>query len=455
MKHSFVVVGIFVASALLLFGIGLFMIGNSHEAFTRHVEFYTELFDVNGLSTGMRVRVEGFDAGQLDSIRIPGRPSDKFRLRLQVDDKLRNLIRDDSFVTVETDGVVGNKFLLIHDGTDQSHEAAPGATLPGKEPIEMSAVIAKATGVIDQASAVFGDVQGKLNVVLDSATKTLNNADGLVTDVRSGKGSIGVLLNDRQTAAQLKQTVANAEQASARLNQLSAQAGQLVTDVQSRQLPAKFDETLTTARHAAQQIDQASQQVNATLDTVLRPDAAGENAAENIRESFSNVNFAAANMADDTEALKHEFFFRGFFKKRGYYSLEELTPEQYRANPYFQRQSNHRSWLDAADTFTKDANGSEVLSVAGEQRINQIIGNVENSIVDEPIVVEGYSDHVSPENQISLSRARSLQVAQYLEKHFHLRSTDIGVMPLNATPPSKSGKVSWNGACIVFLAGKK
>ena len=116
MKKQGLIAGIFVVSALLLFSIGLFLIGDSHQAFAHHATFYTEMFDVNGLAPGLRVRVAGYVAGQLESIEIPHRPSDKFRLKLQVDTKLRKLIRDDSVVTVETDGIVGDKFLLIHDG---------------------------------------------------------------------------------------------------------------------------------------------------------------------------------------------------------------------------------------------------------------------------------------------------------------------------------------------------
>lgn len=150
--------GLFVVSATVLFTGGLYMIGTSHDMFTHHVEFYTELSDVNGLSPGMKVRVAGFSAGQVLGIEIPDRPSKKFRLKLQMDDKLHRLIRDNSFVTVETDGLVGDKFLLIHDGTDQSQEAVPGATLPGMDPVELSAIIAKVSGVVDQAHEVIGDV---------------------------------------------------------------------------------------------------------------------------------------------------------------------------------------------------------------------------------------------------------------------------------------------------------
>lgn len=160
-------------------------------------------------------------------------------------------------------------------------------------------------------------------------------------------------------------------------------------------------------------------------------------------------------MADDTEALKHEFFFRGFFKKRGYYSLKDLTPDQYRGNPYFDNQRNRRTWLNAADAFGKDSNGNELLSAAGEQEIDQVIGTIKNSAIDQPIIVEGYSDQASAANEMVTSRSRSLIVARYLEKRFHLSAENIGVMPLNATAPPSSGKHSWDGACIVFVANAK
>ena len=67
--------------------------------------------------------------GLLVHIEIPDRPSVKFRLKLHVDNKLRNLIRDDSFVTVESDGLVGDKILLIHEGSDQKQEVDSGAAI--------------------------------------------------------------------------------------------------------------------------------------------------------------------------------------------------------------------------------------------------------------------------------------------------------------------------------------
>jgi len=455
MKINYAVVGVFVLSAVLLFSLGLFLIGNRQKAFVHHVDLFTSLNDVNGISSGSKVRVSGYDAGQVTGVEIPDRPSDKFRLKLHVDSKLQPLIRDDSFVTVEADGLVGDKFLMIHEGSDQAQEVAVGATLPAKEQIELSAVIAKATGVMDQANSAIGDIKVKVDGALDAITSTVNNADGMVTGIRSGKGTVGMLLNDQQTANQVKDAVGNADQAAANLNQVTVQAKQVMTDFQSRDLFGKAEATLNNTKDASRQIAQASQQINLTLNDALGPDRSGENAAQNIRETFSNVNLATANMADDTEALKHEFFFRGFFKKRGYYSLSELTPDQYRSNPFFDNPKNRRTWLNAADAFGKDSNGNEVLSPAGELEIDQIIGTDKDSAIDQPIIVEGYSNQASAADEMVTSRSRSLIVARYLEKRFHLSDKNIGVMPLNATAPPSSGKDSWDGACIVLVANAK
>ena len=445
MKTNLAATGVFVISAVLLFGAGLFLIGDRQNAFSRHHDFYTQMSNVNGLAPGSKVRVSGFDAGEVTSLQIPDRPSGKFRIKLHVDKKLNNLVREDSVVSVESDGIVGDKFLLIHDGSDQSPEAKSGDTLPSKEPVEISAMLEKASGVLDQASATIGDVHIKLNLALDNANLALNNTNGILADARNGKGTVGMLLNDQATADQVKQVVANADQASANLNQASVQVKQIVADVQSRNLPAKMDDSLISLRHA-------SAQINDSLTEALGPDHFGTDAGGNIRDSLSNVNQATSNLADDTEALKHEFFFRGFFKKRGFYSLQGLTPEQYRSNAFFDRNSNYRTWLNG-DDFAKDAKGNEVLSPAGRLMVAQVLGNLDDSAINQPMVIEGYSTQTSPVEQLVFSRAHMLLVAHYLELHFHLNSKNIGVMPLNATPPPSAGKSIWDGACIVILAG--
>jgi len=53
-------------------------------------------------------------------------------------------------------------------------------------------------------------------------------------------------------------------------------------------------------------------------------------------------------LAEDTEALKHEFFFRGFFKKRGFYNLDDVTPAEYLKACERQKDIGTRKWLHAS-----------------------------------------------------------------------------------------------------------
>jgi phospholipid/cholesterol/gamma-HCH transport system substrate-binding protein len=450
MKTNLAVLGGFIVSGFLLFTIGIFLIGDRHEAFTRHELLYVEMASVDGLVPGTKVRVEGFDAGQIKNVQLPNHPSGKFRLQLEIIEKLHALVREDSLATVETDGLVGDKFLLIRNGSDNSPEARNGSTIASKEPIELSAVIAKVSSVVDQANTTIGDVRVRVDGVLDDFKTTVDNTNGLVTDARSPRGTIGTLLNDPNIAAHVKQTVVNAEQATANLQQASGQAQQMVADFQSRDLPAKVDESVTNVRRASEQIDQASQRVNATLTQALEPDSNGVSAAENIRESLSNVNAATGNLAEDTEAIKHEFFFSGFFKKRGYYSLSDLTPEEYRGNRFFNNPRDKRFWL-GADSFTQDASGTYTLSASGQIQVDQIVGTEGGAIMELPIMIEGYSTDPLPYKQMLLSSAHSTAVAHYLERRMKVQSSHLGTISLEAKPPQVSGKDLWNGACIVLL----
>ena len=79
--NRFQTIGFFVIGGLALFTTGLFLIGNRHEAFARHVDLYTELLNVSGIAQGAKVQVAGMDAGQVLDVDVPGSPAAKFRSR--------------------------------------------------------------------------------------------------------------------------------------------------------------------------------------------------------------------------------------------------------------------------------------------------------------------------------------------------------------------------------------
>src|SRR6185369_4872116 len=107
MRNRNVNVGLFVLAGLLLFGAGMFLIGDRRQAFGQHVEYFADFEDLAGLSQGAEVRVGGLAAGEVISIGVPDSPSSRFRGRWRINGNLRRLVRADSLVTIQTEGVVG------------------------------------------------------------------------------------------------------------------------------------------------------------------------------------------------------------------------------------------------------------------------------------------------------------------------------------------------------------
>src|SRR6201997_5077941 len=87
------IVGAFVIAGLALFTTGLFMIGNRHEAFARHVELYAEFANLSGITPGAQVQDAGMDAGQVQGVEIPDAPPAKFRVKIRLTEKLWGLER--------------------------------------------------------------------------------------------------------------------------------------------------------------------------------------------------------------------------------------------------------------------------------------------------------------------------------------------------------------------------
>jgi phospholipid/cholesterol/gamma-HCH transport system substrate-binding protein len=125
-------IGLFLILGIGFFTAILFLLGNIHDVFGNHVDFYADFSDIGGLPSGAEVRVSGLEAGEVKGIEIPSSPASKFRLTLQVEEKTRGIIRTDSVVNIETEGVVGSKYISIRTGTSNAPEAQAGATLPSK-----------------------------------------------------------------------------------------------------------------------------------------------------------------------------------------------------------------------------------------------------------------------------------------------------------------------------------
>src|SRR5258706_3119683 len=140
--------GAFVVIGLLLFAVGLFMIGERRMLFEKRLPVYTELKKLGQLEIGATVRVAGANAGEVTDIQLPVSPSGTFRVKMEVREALHPIIRTDSVAATQTEGLVGGIFVNIAAGSEQASPLPEGGTIRGREPFQLSDLLQQASDTI-------------------------------------------------------------------------------------------------------------------------------------------------------------------------------------------------------------------------------------------------------------------------------------------------------------------
>ena len=436
-KNRFAAVGAFLILGIALFAVGLFYIGDRRMLFSDTFEVYAEFREIAGLQNGAIVRVSGMNAGEVEAIQLPSSPSSRFRVRLRVREDLHPLIRLDSVASIQNDGLVGNKFVQVDSGTDASPRVSKGGTIPSQEPFDLaemfqrlndtidlvtSSITEVKTGVEDALKAVsatagdaqtlIADIGGELRAVTGSAKSVAADLQVVIAGVRQGRGSIGKLVNDDALYERAKTIAADAEKAIANLREASESAKNAIAGFRGDQGPMRG--------------------VIGDLQTSLAA----------ARETLTDL-------AASSEALKRNFFFRGFFNRRGFFDLDDISVEEYRRGVLETKDRRVlRVWVSAAVIFEKDANGVERLTADGRQRLDSAMAPFLGYSQETPFVVEGYGDGPTRDVQFVLSRSRAQLVRDYVVAKFGLDPGYVGAMPLGPEAPESPSNGRWDGVAL-------
>jgi phospholipid/cholesterol/gamma-HCH transport system substrate-binding protein len=438
-KEQYAGLGIFVVVGLLLFAAGIFLIGNRRLLFERSFEISTEFSTITGLQDGSTVRVSGKDAGEVLEIVVPPDPTKKFRVRLRITEELHPLVRTDSVATIQTDGLVGNKFLAISSGTSEKPMVPPGSTILGQEPFEFTDLMQQAsetmkavnktiesiqddlertlqvTGdMITEAQLILRHTGGDVRQITDSSNKIAKNINEMLSDVKQGKGTLGKLVTDDALYENAESIAKNAE----------------VTSRNIREAAEKANQTIAELREKTQK-------------------GLGDQASGTLR----NLNEVLSDMAENTEALKRNWFFRGFFKKRGYYDIDNLTIADYLIMR--KDREEKRFFLAAQDLFEKSGN-EEVLTERGKDLIREKIRSLFQYIENNPIyLIEGYASQGNAGDQYLTSQNRALTVRTFVENEFPVPPESLGILPIGLKVNETDE--AWDGVALVAIyeEGKK
>jgi phospholipid/cholesterol/gamma-HCH transport system substrate-binding protein len=209
-------VGLFVLAATTLLIVVIFYVTGGAGALGAKYRLRTFLPEVDGLTVGAPVRVDGVEVGNVERIGIaqlkPGEPVVKNRsieVDMRIQKSFENYIRTDSTAGLVTEGLLGNRYVDINRGfvgrTLKNDEEISGREENAlKEVVDRSAdLLTNLNAITKQASDLLTGIKdgrgslGKFLVDEDAykhLDSSLQNLDRVTTDIQAGKGTLGQLV---------------------------------------------------------------------------------------------------------------------------------------------------------------------------------------------------------------------------------------------------------------------
>src|ERR1700712_5387360 len=122
-----IIVGIFIFLGLAIFIITVLTLGSQHKTFEKSISIKTVFEDVNGLQKGNNIWFTGVKIGTVKKIAILGNA--RVEVTLSIEEQSHQFIRKDAKAKISTDGLIGNKIVVIYGGSQQAPEVETGDVL--------------------------------------------------------------------------------------------------------------------------------------------------------------------------------------------------------------------------------------------------------------------------------------------------------------------------------------
>jgi phospholipid/cholesterol/gamma-HCH transport system substrate-binding protein len=198
--------GIFLAFAIASFILSIYFLGSEREIFSKQSNYYVSFKDVKGLSLGAPVKLGGVIIGRVADILFAGE-TDELTVTLSINEKYLSRIRLDSRVSLETAGLLGDKFASISVGKDPI-QAAPGGFLMASSEADTSELLGKAAKVVDNTVQISDDIKGitksvkadgaeDINKSIHEFRELVSNLAAISKEIRTGDGLLHALTYDK------------------------------------------------------------------------------------------------------------------------------------------------------------------------------------------------------------------------------------------------------------------
>ena len=304
--------GIFVIIGLMLFVLAIYFIGEKQKMFGETNKLSAVFNNVSGLQLGNNVRYSGINVGTVRGISMINDTT--IHVDMIIDKSVFKHIKKNAVATIGSDGLVGNMIINITPGENSFNAVQPGDIIKSINRIRTD------------------DILNTLNVTHQNAALLTIDLLKITKEITQGKGTVGLLINDtimgsdlKQTLRYLKLTSKGTSESVSKLNELIATLNNkdnVIGVLKDTAVANKIKAIVGNLKHSSDGINKVANNLNATITNVK--DGKGalnylSNDPELVRKidsTMTNINQASFRLNEDLEALKHNFLFRGYFKKQ-------------------------------------------------------------------------------------------------------------------------------------------
>jgi phospholipid/cholesterol/gamma-HCH transport system substrate-binding protein len=311
--------GLFVIIGLLLFILAVYFIGDKQKMFgkTNHLE---AIFDnVSGLQLGNNVRYSGINVGTVRAIQMIN--DSTIKVDMLIDKAIFPHIRKNAIAIIGSDGLVGNMIINIIPGKGMEASVKPGDEIQSKSRIRTDEML-NTLGMTNKNAAL-------LTADLLKITK----------EITEGKGTVGLLIKDSILAEDLKETMHYLKITGKGTSESVIKLNRLISSLDNKDNVIGVLKDTAVANNIKtifQNLDQSSTKIDNVItnlnSTIVNiKDGKGTinylsndpKLVRKIDSTMTNINEASFRLNENMEALKHNFLFRGYFRKQEKAKLKE------------------------------------------------------------------------------------------------------------------------------------
>jgi phospholipid/cholesterol/gamma-HCH transport system substrate-binding protein len=282
--------GIFITVGIAIFVIAIFIIGKQQNLFNPVFKVTTTFLNVSGVQVGNNVRFSGISVGTVDNISIINDSTVQVDLLIRKD--VQQFIKADSYASIGSEGIIGDRIVIITQGSNSSPVARDGQHILSKEPIETDDIMKSLQTTAGHAEVI-----------------TLQLAE-IMVNINSGQGMLGRLIQDSTIAENVNLTIENFKKSSEGLDETIE-----VTKENVFAFMESLQKTAAKTEVASNELGEIMTKINngegaiglLLKDTVM---------VNNIDETIVNLKESSIGLNENMEALKHNFFFRGYYRRQ-------------------------------------------------------------------------------------------------------------------------------------------